>query len=89
MRISTGSLLTIAVLCMAVALCCANITLVSGDYRGVLIVAVLGMFTADLCCCIVFARRGRSRWAAVVVAAPSLFIVADLLRRAPFVWGLA
>ncbi len=82
MCVSSGALLSLAVICMAVALTCQNITLVSGDYRGVLLLALLGMVAADLCCFVVFARGGRSRWVAVALATPSLFIVADLLRRA-------
>ena len=86
MRISNGLLLSLAALCMTIALACSNVTLISGDYRGVLAVAFVGMVAADLCCAVVFARGGGARWVAVALAAPSLFIVADLARRALSLW---
>ena len=86
MRVSNGPLLTFAALCMAVALFCQNVSLASGDYRRVLSVALVGMLAADLCCAVAFARGGWTRWVAVVLAAPSLFIVADLARRVPYLW---
>ena len=90
-RISSGLLLWLAALTMTIALACQNVTLANGDYRGVLFLALLGMCTSDLCCCIVIARSGRMRWVAVVLAIvftmSSLFIVSDFLRRAPVAWG--
>jgi hypothetical protein len=74
---------------MTVAFGCQIITLANGDYRRVLCIALLGMVAADVCCWVVFSRRGRMRWAALAFAAPSLFIVCDFVRRAPFVWGFA
>jgi len=89
MRVSSGLLLSLAALWMSVALFCQNVTLAGGDYRGILLVAIAGMVAADLCCVVVVIRGGRLRWAALAVALPSLFIVADLCRRAPAVWGRA
>lgn len=80
MGVVSGSLLSFAGFCMFVALVCQSITVV-GSYRGVLLVALVAMILADLCCIIVFFRRSGLRWLAVVVALPSLFIVWDFLRR--------
>ncbi|WP_165073397.1 hypothetical protein [Paludisphaera rhizosphaerae] len=64
----------------------ANVTLVSGDYRGALAIALVGIIAADLCCAVAFARGGWASWVSVVLAAPSLWIFADLARRGPHVW---
>jgi hypothetical protein len=85
MRSSSDWLLLIAATCMLLALACDNITLASEDYRGVLLAALLGMAVADSCCAVAFVGGG-PRWAALVIAAPSLFIVWDLVRRVPVVF---
>lgn len=85
MRISSGWLLVAAGISMFIALVCQNITIV-GSYIGILLFALAAMIFADFCCAIIFIRGGRLRWAAVVLALPSLFIVWDFLRRAPYIF---
>jgi hypothetical protein len=84
MRSSDSRLLLIAAFSMLLALACGNVTLASKDYRGVLLTALIGVAVADSCCAILFVR-GR-RWVALVIAAPSVYIVWDFVRRAPFVF---
>lgn len=86
MRLSSAMLLALAAAAMFVALFCQNITLASGDYRVVLLIALCGSIFADVCCAIVFFRGGLLRWLAVLIALPTLFVVVDFLWRAPFVW---
>jgi hypothetical protein len=74
---------------MFVALVYQNITVAGEDYRGELLIALAAMVVADLCCAVVFLRGGGLRWVAVVIALPSVLIVLDVLRRAPYVWGRA
>jgi hypothetical protein len=85
MRSPSGWLLLIAATCMLLALACDNVTLTSEDYRGVLLAALLGTAVADSCCAVAFVRGG-PRWVALVIAAPSLYIAWDFVRRAPFVF---
>jgi hypothetical protein len=85
MQVSSGTLLAVAAMCVAVAACCDNVTLVSGDYRGVLLVSLLGAVAANLCCAILAARGGLVRWVAIALAIPSLFVLADAASRVPFV----
>lgn len=83
MRVSTPMLLAVSATCMAVALTCQNITLVGGNYRGILTVALGCMAISDGCCAAVFRRGGSARWAALPVSVPSVFIFIDFLRRFP------
>lgn len=85
----SGLLLVLAGFSMAVALACQNVTVAGGNYRHVLVTALGAMLVADACGVIVFRRGGRLRWVAATLALPSLFILWDLLRRAPHVWGFA
>lgn len=84
-RVTSGTLLSNAASMMLIALICQNITLASGDYGLILLVAIVTMCIADACCAIVFTRGGWMRWAALAVASPSLMIIMDVLRRAPHV----
>lgn len=86
MRISSQLLLVLAAFGMFVALACQNVTLASGKYASVLLIALGGTVFADVCCAIVFFRGGLLRWLAVLIALPTLFVVGDFLRRAPYVW---
>ena len=69
-------------LLMLVAVLCTNVTLTSGDYRGVMLVALACMVGALACLMILF-RRGPIGWriAAIVIAFPALFVLFDLVRR--------
>ena len=86
MRLPTGLLLRVAAFCMIAAGACLNVSLASGDYRGVQLAAFVGMVVADVCCAVVWQRGGRSRWIAAAFALPSLFVVWDLFRRAPVIF---
>jgi hypothetical protein len=83
MRSSSDWLLLIAMTSMLLALVCDNVSVASDDYRGVLLAALVGAAVADSCCAVLFIRGDRRRLA-LVIAAPSLYIVWDFLRRAPF-----
>ena len=89
MRATSSMLLAVAAACMTLALFCQNVDLVSQDYRGVLLAALVCMAISDGCCAVVFRRGGNVRWASAIIASPSLFIILDFLRRAPSTWGLA
>ena len=84
--ISSGMLLIVAAWLMAAALFGQTITLTSGDYRAILLASLAAMGAADALCAVVFFRGGRLRWVAVAIALPTVFLVADFLRRAPAVW---
>ena len=69
---------------MVFALILQNITLASEEYRTVLIVALLLTLAADICFATAFVRGSlAARCASVVLMLPTLFVVADFLRRAP------
>lgn len=72
---------------MLLALLYQNVTVAGGNYRMELLLALGGMVIADLCCALVLLRGGKLRWAAAVIALPSLFIILDFMRRAPYAWG--
>lgn len=86
MALPTPALLFFGAACMLGAVATDSITLVGADYRSTLQGAVVLMVVADLCCLAAYRRGGPARWAAVVIALPSVFIVMDVLRRAPYVW---
>jgi hypothetical protein len=66
-----------------VALTLQNITLVSQDYRTVLILALVFAVVADSCFVAAFIRgRFVARCASVLLMLPTAFVVADLVRRA-------
>jgi hypothetical protein len=84
--IGSRSLLVVGMFSMLLSLACENVTLASGSYRGILLLAVGAMVLADTCLSVVFVRGGRLRWVALLMAAPSAFIVWDFIRRAPYVF---
>jgi len=77
-------LFVLGVAFMVVALLLQNVTLAGGRY-GVTLLAALGLAAAADACFVGVAWRGRGGWrvAAVVGALPTLFVVADFVRRAP------
>ncbi len=69
---------------MALALALQTLTLASHRYRTVLIAALLLTFAADSCFVSAFVRgRLVARCASVLLMLPTVFVVADFLRRAP------
>ena len=69
---------------MVVALILQTITLASQDYRTVLIIALALTLFADGCFVAAFIRGHIvARCASVVLMLPTLFIVADFVRRVP------
>ena len=74
-------LLAIAALSMLVSLAYENVDISTGKYRGALLTSVMAMTIADLLCVPQFFRRGRTRWIAVLIALPSLFVLWDFTRR--------
>lgn len=70
---------------MTVAIVLQNVTLASQKYATILFIALAITIAADTCLAIV-ARRGPGRWRiiAIILMLPTLFIVGDFLRRAPF-----
>ena len=69
---------------MIVALILQTITLASQDYRTVLIVALVLTLIADSCFVAAFIRgRLAARAVSVVLMLPTVFVVADFMRRAP------
>jgi hypothetical protein len=87
-RLNNVSAAFAGVLSLVVALMCSNVTVARGGYGGVLLVA-MACGTLAVCCLAVPFVRGPLAWrlTAVVLALPVLFVVADFLRRAPFVFG--
>ncbi len=79
MRVSSGTLLYYAGLCMCTSLVCQNITVAGGNYRNVFLVSISCMLFADVCCVLVFFRGGNMRWIAVAIAIASLYIVGDCM----------
>ena len=79
-----GWLFGVGVPLLIVALILQTITLASQDYRTVLVVALVLAVVAD-CCFLAAFIRGRlaARCASVVLMLPTVFVVADFMRRAP------
>ena len=68
---------------MMIALALQTITLASQDYRTILIAALVLTLLADSCFVAAFIRgRLAARCASVVLMLPTVFIVADFMRRA-------
>jgi hypothetical protein len=79
-----GWLFGVGVPVMVLALILQTVTLVSQDYRTVLIVALILTIVADSCFIAAFIRgRLGARCASVVLMLPTVFVVADFMRRAP------
>ena len=69
---------------MILALVLQTITLASRDYRAVLVIALALTLVADSCFVAAFIRgRLAARCVSVVLMLPTLFVVADFMRRAP------
>jgi len=69
---------------MILALVLQTITLASGDYRTILVVALALTLLADSCFVAAFIRgRIVARCASVLLMLPTAFVVADFIRRAP------
>lgn len=65
------------------ALFCQTVTLASGEYGGVLLAALVFATLADVCFVLAFRRGGLvTRWVSMILLLPTLFIIADFLRRA-------
>jgi multisubunit Na+/H+ antiporter MnhE subunit len=85
-RVSNGTLLTVADISMVVSLVLDNVTVAAGSYRGVLLGAIVGVAVSVTCCAVLVMRGGWIRWVAIVSALPCLFVVWDFTRRAPYVF---
>lgn len=81
---SIGWLFEIGVPLMFLALFLQNVTLAGQNYRSVLVTALALTLVADVCFVVAF-MRGRfvARFASVVLMLPTVFVVADFIRRAP------
>ena len=77
-----GWLFGVGVPLMILALMLQAITLASQDYRTVLVVALVLTVVADACFVAAFVRRIAARCASIVLMLPTVFVVADFLRRA-------
>lgn len=74
---------------MFMSLGCTFVTIARGGYAGVLLFALIFLVLADACLLLAFLKSGRLiRSLSVIVALPTLWVVGDLLRRAPHAWGL-
>lgn len=73
---------------MVIALAASLVTVVGGDYRRPLL-ASSACTTLSLACLAVPFARGPTAWRvlALLLASPALFILLDLLRRAPHAFG--
>lgn len=84
----TVARLSLAALLMLASLAVESITAVSQEiYRALLGTALATMIMADILCVRSLVRRDRERWIAVLIALPSLFILWDFARRAPYVFS--
>lgn len=71
-------------LLLFLALCFQFVTLANGDYRAVLLIALLLTVSADVFFLLAFTRGGFAmRCFCIVLMLPTIFIVADFMRRAP------
>ena len=67
------------------ALVFQTITLANGRYGGIFITAFLLTIVADICFIQAFRRGGLAiRCLSILLLLPTVFVVADLIRRAPF-----
>ena len=74
----------LGVLLLVAALCLQNVTLADGQYAGVLITALILTGIADVCFIQTFRQGGLTiRLLSVLLLLPTLFVVADFIRRAP------
>jgi hypothetical protein len=81
----TGWLIGLGVPLLLVALFFQTVTLASERYGVVLIAALALTLLADLCFIQAFRRGGLAvRCFSVVLLFPTLFVVADFIRRAPY-----
>ena len=70
-----------------VALFLQTVTVAGGRYTGVLITALVLTVVADICFIQVFRRGGlAARCFSVLLLLPTLFVVADLIRRGPYLF---
>lgn len=77
-----GRLFGIGLPLLIVALLLQAITVAGGDYRAILIVALLLAVAADACFVTAFIRGGfAARCAAIVLILATVFVVADIIRR--------
>lgn len=78
-----GWLFGLGVLLITVALALQTITLASQDYRAILVAALTLTLIADGCFVAAFIRgRLAARVISVVLMLPTVFVVADFMRRA-------
>jgi len=83
-KASPRTCLLLGIVFMMFALLLQNVTLASGQYAGTLLMALGLAVAADACFACVAWRRGSAwRVAAGIAALPTLFVIADFLRRAP------
>ena len=72
---------------LLVALCLQTVTVSDGRYMGVFITAMVLTVVADLCFIQAFRRGGLVvRCFSVLLLLPTLFVVADLIRRGPYLF---
>ena len=82
--IRTGWLFGVGVPLLLAALFYQTVTLASQEYAGVLVTALVLTVLADVCFILAFKRGGLvTRCVSVILLLPTLFVVADFLRRAP------
>ena len=80
--------IALALVLLLVALVCSNVTLASGDYRGVLLAGLAATAAAGGCIAMTFARGSRGwRIAAAALALCGLAVAVDLVARASRVFG--
>jgi len=84
---TSGLLIAVGAAAMLCALFFQNVTLAGNSYREVLVVSLILTVFADACLAAV-AWRGPtgSRLLALAAMMPTLFILADFLRRAPYMF---
>src|SRR5262249_48722195 len=79
---SGATLVGVAFVFMCLALIGATVTIASPDYWGVILFSGVTTLLADFCCVLVLRRGGwMSRWLAVLVAAPTLYVGWNLFHR--------
>jgi hypothetical protein len=82
---TSRSLLVAGIVLMLIALALQNVTLVSGRYGPVLFTALALCGLADACFLAVLRRGSLTiRLLCVALMLPTLYLLADLARRAPF-----
>ena len=81
------SALLLSWICMCVSLLFDSVTVANEDYRIPLTLSFVFLLISVASCIYVVSKGGKMRWLAAIVLIPGLFVIFDLIRRAPVVFS--